>query len=167
MVLTVVRPAPYLETVALMRDHAGLKPGMVDVAIYQVSWAATFGFVDENGVLLAVMGFWPLAVDADEIFLVGRPAAEVGPRMVELARRARLILDRRMQSGIGRIIGHVRIGHEPGNRLARLAGFSLSADGAPPGFQRWMRSWDNSSRDCSATAAPPNAPSAKPSSSRN
>lgn len=137
MALTVVRPAPFLDTVALVRGLAGLKPHMSALATFQVAGSATWGFVDEGGRLLAVMGLWPLSDGEDEIYLVGRPAAEVGPRLLEMSRRARLILAHRLHSGTRRIVGFVRIGHEPGARLARLAGFRLSREAAPLGLTRW------------------------------
>lgn len=139
MAIEVVRPAPFLAAVDLLRASGATKPHLARVATWQTALGTTFGFVDEEGRLLAVLGFWPLGGAREEVFLVGLPPSVVGPRLVELHRRARLIIARRMQSGIGRIIGHVRIGHEPGRRLARLVGFRPCDDGAPPGLEAWVR----------------------------
>ncbi len=133
--IEVVHPAPYLDTVALLNGSTAIKPQVHRLACYQVAHTDAVAFVDD-GRTLAVIGFWPLGDGFDEVFLVGRSAEEIGPRLLQLSRLARLTLAARLHSGTEGVIGFVRIGHEPGRRLARLSGFVLG-DGAPSGFERW------------------------------
>jgi hypothetical protein len=128
----VVCPAPFLAARALFRGAD--KPGLSAVAALQLARAKTYGFV-VDGDLVAVMGFWPLGDGREEVFLLGRPAGDIGPHMAILARRARLILARRLQSGSRGFVGLVRYGHEPGRRLARITGFARA--GAAGGFEIW------------------------------
>lgn len=133
--IEIVHPAPFLDTVELVRGIAGLKAFHSRLASYQVAGSDSVGFV-EDGRLLAAIGFWPLGDGRDEVYLVGLPREIVGPRLLELSRLARLTIAARLQSGTVALVGFVRIGHEPGERLARLAGFH-PVDGAPSGFTRW------------------------------
>jgi len=138
-VISIVHPAPYLDTLALVRAAASFKPAHGRLAQVQVAGSDTVGFVEQpGGRLLAALGFWPLGNGREEVFLVGLPAADVGPHLVALSRLARLTLAARLHSGTVAIIAHVQNGNRAGERLARLAGFSISAgDGAPSSFQRW------------------------------
>ncbi|MCW2317467.1 hypothetical protein M2322_003026 [Rhodoblastus acidophilus] len=132
--LEVVTPAPLLEGRGLFRGAD--KPRLAATATLQMARAKTYGFL-VGGDLIVVMGFWPLADGREEVFLLGRPACEVGPHMPLLARRARLILARRLQCGVVGFVGLVRIGHAPGSRLARIAGFAKAGEAG--GFELWER----------------------------
>jgi hypothetical protein len=133
--IELVHPAPFLELLGMLRSRAPNKPRFAELSCLQISGSATVGFV-EDGQLLAAMGFWPLGDGADEVFLIGLPSDVLAPRMLALTNLARLTLAARLHSGTVAIVGHVKIGHVPGERLARLAGFS-PCDGAPSGFSRW------------------------------
>lgn len=137
--VTIVRPAPFLEARAMLQRYVGLKPQLGAVATLQLAACATYGLNDESGQLLVVMGFWRMEDGREEVFLVGRDAAELAPHLVALSRAARLIIAGRLHHGTVAMVGLVRHGHEPGRRLARLAGFDPSGEGAPPGFERWVR----------------------------
>lgn len=130
-----IHPAPFLELLGMVRSRAPDKPRFAELSCLQVAGSDTVGFL-EDGRLLAAIGFWPLGDGRDEVFLIGLPADVVGPRMISLTSLARLTLAARLHSGTVAIVGHVKIGHLPGERLARLAGFS-PCDGAPSGFSRW------------------------------
>ncbi len=132
-----ISPAPAIDLLALYAPS--FKPSAsLAVAALQVGRAETFGFV-EDGRLLAAIGFWPEPPASEEVFLVGLPAAEIGSRMLELYRLARLTVEGRRDYGVVRLTACVREGHRPGERLARLVGFSRAATGAPAGFTRWER----------------------------
>lgn len=133
--IEVVHPAPFLDLLGMVRSRAPDKPRIAELCCLQVAGSETVGFV-ENGQLIAAVGFWPLGDGRDEVFLIGLPADVIAPRMIALASLARLTLAARLHSGTVAIVGHVKIGHMPGERLARLAGFS-PCDGAPSGFSRW------------------------------
>jgi hypothetical protein len=130
----VVSPAPFLAARALF--HGADKPRFAAAAALQLARAKTYGFVIDDA-LVAVMGFWPLGDGCEEVFLLGRPARDVGPHMAILARRARLILARRAHYGVHGFVGLVRSGHAPGARLARIAGFTRT--GPAGGFDLWER----------------------------
>lgn len=134
--LTILHPAPLIETRLLADRLVGLKAPLGQALAYQLAEADVWGFA-VGGRLLAVMGFFPIGTGA-EVFLIGAPAPVVAPHMVRLARAARLILLDKLHSGTVPLVGLVRLGHEPGRRLARLAGFA-PGDGAPSGFERWER----------------------------
>lgn len=137
--LTVVSPAPFFQTREILQASIGIKPRLGQIAALQLAQCVTVAIVDEAGRVLVVLGFWPTGDGSDEVFLVGREADELVPDLVRLTRLARLIIAARLHSGSMALIGFVRWGHEPGRRLARLAGFEpCPADGAPPAFERWV-----------------------------
>lgn len=133
--IEIVTPAPFLEACVLLRSGFFTPPSHARIASFQLAGAETFGLVDGDD-LLVVLGFWRFGADRDEVFLVGRSAREIGPRMVSLARACRLILAHRLHSGSVAITAFVKVGHEPGRRMARLVGFR-PVDGAPHGLEKW------------------------------
>jgi hypothetical protein len=143
-----------METLALWLDSASLhKPIERRAAALQLARAQVWGFASDMQILAAI-AFWPLEPGFDEVVLAGRPAGEIGPHMLRLARLAHLTFAERAQSGVIRFRALVRQNHRPGERLAQISGFRLqtSRDGwgsVPPGFTLWVREWENSSAECS------------------
>ncbi|MAA97413.1 MAG: hypothetical protein CMN87_18240 [Stappia sp.] len=87
-----------------------------------------------GGDLLAVAYLWPTAPGWREFCLTIRPAAR--PHMRALVRLAQLRLDAVAQTGL-RVKAHVRPGHAPGERMARMVGFV--PDRSAPGW--WIHVW--------------------------
>lgn len=135
--IEIVEPAPFLETRALFTAGPIVKPGFGAMATRHAA-ARTVGFL-ADGRLLATIGFWPLGEGAEEVFVVAAPRAQTAPHLVALVRAARLTLAARRQDGVGRFVAYVLRGHEPGRRLARLAGFRLITCEAAAAFERWER----------------------------
>lgn len=134
--IEVVYPAPLLELLGMIRELVPAKPQFTRLAMVQAGRSDAVGFV-ADGRMLAAIGFWPIGDGVDELYLVSRPAPEVAPHLVALVRLGRLTLTARLHSGTVAIVGFVKIGHQPGERLARLVGFRPVDDGAPSGFSRW------------------------------
>ncbi len=142
-VIEIQSPAPFWDGRELYQTAVGLKPFLAEAATLQLARAATTGF-SIDGRLMALIGFWPVAPGHEECFLAGRPAVEVAPFLVRLSRAARLTVGERAQHGVGLVTARVRIGHEPGERLARLAGFSRAGQDATVSI--WERRLDGSIR---------------------
>ena len=135
--IAIVEPAPFLETRALFTAGPIVKPGFGAQATRHAA-ARTVGLC-HDGRLLATIGFWPLGEGAEEVFVVAAPRAQTAPHLVALVRAARLTLAARRQDGVVRLVAHVAARHEPGRRLARLAGFGESSCEAAAAFERWER----------------------------
>lgn len=139
--IAVVSPAPMLAARALYAARAPAKPGPRAahgaLAMAHLAQADTYGFVDEAGALLAVVGFWPLSDGWNEVFTVSAGASRVGPRLGEIMRAGRLIVAARLHSGVVGMRAMVGHGTSPGARMAQLAGFRLSPAAAPHGFAIW------------------------------
>lgn len=139
--IAVVAPAPFMAARALYAARAPAKAAARaahgDLAMAHLTQAETFGFVDESGLLLAVLGFWPLADGWEEAFTIAQPPAVVAPRLREILRAGRLIIAARLHSGVAGMRAMVGHGASPGARMARLAGFVLSPAAAPNGSAIW------------------------------
>lgn len=135
--ITIVAPAPFLETRALFTAGPIVKPGFGAMATRHAA-AQTVGLV-HDGRLLGTIGFWPLGEGAEEVFVVAAPRAQTAPHLVALVRAARLTLAARRQDGVVRLVAYVAFAHEPGRRLARLAGFRPFPREAAAAFERWER----------------------------
>lgn len=139
--IAVERPAPFMAARALYAARAPAKPEASAahgaLAMRHLTEAVSYGFSDESGRLLAVLGFWPLADGREEVFTVAAPAAAVAPRLREIIRAGRLIIHGRLHSGVVGMTALVGGDHSPGARMARLAGFLLSPAAAPTGCAIW------------------------------
>jgi len=136
--LSVISPAPMVETMALHRQDLRMRRLTAKVLILQLHKSETFGLVDETGRLLATIGFLPLVPERDgedllELWFLCAP--ELGRHILRLARLARLTFRRMSDSGEVRIRALVRAGHAPGRRLAALCGMVLEGDEG--GLERW------------------------------
>ena len=89
---------------------------------------------DAGGELLAVAYLWPADDGWREFCLAIRPLAR--PHIRALVRLAQLRLEAIAHTGL-RVRTHVRPGHAPGERMARLVGFV--PDRAAPGW--WVHLW--------------------------
>lgn len=135
--IQIVSPAPFWEARALALAGLPHKPQLRQAIVLQLSRAVTFGLVHE-GRLLVVIGYWPVAEDAAEVFLFFAPKADVAPHLTALARAAHLTLLARAQDGVACFRALVRSGYRPGERMARLAGFSpVGPSDEAPGFTVW------------------------------
>ncbi|GGE79164.1 hypothetical protein H1W37_19440 [Stappia taiwanensis] len=90
--------------------------------------------IHDDDALLAVAYLWPLGDGWTEFCLAIRPDART--RMRALIRLAQLRLQAIAQTGM-RVKTHVRPGHLPGERMARLTGFV--PDPETPGC--WVHVW--------------------------
>lgn len=142
--LTVIAPAPLVDTMALHRRDLRMRRLTAKVLILQLHKSETFGLVDEGGRLFAAVGFLPLVPEREgetlfELWFLCAP--ELSRHILQLVRLARLIFRRMAESGDVRIRALVRAGHSPGRRLAVLCGMTMSGDEA--GFERWEWSFAN------------------------
>lgn len=126
-------PAAPLAALAFLRAGAALMNGAARKSALQVFGSATVGYRDDDKTI-AVLGLYP-AGDHVEAWLVGDPDG-ARPHLLAIARHARLTLAVAREHQSAPIRAHVRWGHEPGRRLARLVGFASAADDAAP-FERW------------------------------
>lgn len=126
----------------LFASCGAVKPRRGALAALQLAQSVAAGFA-RDGRLIALITGYPVAVPE-----LGRPALEVsalGQReacrrpgtMLELVRLARLTLDAWGQNGTVALLGAVKVGHRPGQQLARLAGFRFAE--VRQGFEVWAR----------------------------
>lgn len=147
--VTLRYPADLFAAVEILVANAALKPLARQVSAYQMALGRTWGLL-LDGRQVAVLGFWPIDADTDELFFACRPIAALGRAIVPLQRAGRLIIHRRLHdAGVRRVVAFVHHAHDPGQRLARLAGFVLHlADPPSAGFQQWvLERWVSSSKD--------------------
>lgn len=117
-----------------------MKPRLGEAIAIQLASAAVMGFA-LNGRLAALM-----TATATSLALDGRPTLEIsvagrrglcGPHLLGLCRLARLTLDAWSHHGDVALCGVVRAGYRPGQRLARLTGFTFSR--LERGLELWVR----------------------------
>lgn len=87
-----------------------------------------------DGKLLAVAYLWPHENGSAEFCLAAMPEARA--HMMSLCRYAQLTLQEIAQTGTV-VFCHVRPGHRPGERMARLTGFSPDPETAG----KWVHVW--------------------------
>lgn len=136
--LHAIEPAPLADILRLAAPAGYLKPLQSRVLFLQAVMGATVAFADERGTVLVVIGMVPLPAERPgeeltELWFLCRP--DIAPRLPGLVRLARLTLRRSAHGGVVRVRSFVRVGHAPGERLARLIGLlPAGRDGA---FGRW------------------------------
>lgn len=135
--LRIQSPAPLFQARALFQGAVNLKPVLQQVATLQLTRATTFAiYAPNDGLLLLVAGFFPLGDHVEEVFFAFAAPDLVRPHIVAVARAAHLTLAARRHCGVVAFIALVAVGHEPGARMAAMAGFSRIGLG-PHGFDVW------------------------------
>lgn len=132
--------ADLFAAVEVLVANAALKPLARPVLSYQIALSHTYGLL-LDGRQVGILGFWPLGDGVEELYFACRPIAELGAAFLPLQRAGRLTIHRRLHHpSVRRIEAFVHGAHDPGQRLARLAGFSPSVSADPPGvgFQLWV-----------------------------
>lgn len=97
-----------------------LHPALFKGLVVQMERSPTVALRDHDGRAVAVAGLYPMGGHG-ELFVEIADHVRGGPEAMAVT-RALLALMRRLPRGV-RIVAAVRAGHEPGRRLARLAGF--------------------------------------------
>ena len=75
--------------------------------------------------------------NTEEIALGFAAPEIIRPRLVEIALKLRLTMRWRRETGVEIFCAYVRDGHEPGRRMARMAGMR-QVPSPRPGFERWQ-----------------------------
>lgn len=137
MSLRAVTPAPIGDVVTVYTATAPMKPVNVAAMILQHARSTSIAYYADDD-LLAVAMFYPLDPerpdeDLAELTLACLPA--LAHHMIPFIRLARLTRARLANDGHVRIRAHIRTGHRPGARLARLCG--MVPVGVSGSFQRW------------------------------
>lgn len=142
--LRLVSPVDRFEARQLYADcvREGLiKPRMGALIARQLADGAVMGF-EAEGRLVALMVATASDLVTDglptlEISVCGR-RADCAALMRPLVRLARLTLSAWLDDGTVALCGVVRAGHRPGQKLARLAGFTFTRESG--GLELWTRS---------------------------
>jgi hypothetical protein len=130
-------PADIGEAMALYLDLVPQKPVNVRTAMLQLVRSRRDGFY-AGGELIAVASYYPLPPETAgerlfELAFVCRPA--LARHLVSFMHLAHLTPRRLANDGPVRVRAHVRRGHLPGARLARLCRMTFT--GVVGGFERW------------------------------
>lgn len=138
--LTVETPPPLADVVALFTGGGAVRAIDTKIAIMHWWKSETYGFRDRHGEIVAVIGYCPVRCDdggrAVEMWFACRPS--IVPLLVAIARVVRLTLTRLVETNGTMVLARVALGHEPGQRLARLIG--LKRGDVHEGFELWVRS---------------------------
>lgn len=137
MPLRAVAPAPLPDVLALYQATAPMKPVTASAAILQAARSDTVGWYDGNR-MIAVALFYPLDPERPGERLVELAFAclpDLADHLATFIRAARLTRAQIGQDASNRIRAHVRKGHRPGARLARLCG--MKRVGSLGMFDRW------------------------------
>jgi hypothetical protein len=137
MTLRAVSPAPLPDVLALYQATAPMKPVTASAAILQAARSDTIGWFAGDQMIAAAL-FYPLdperpGEDLRELAFVCLPA--LSGHLPAFIRSARLTRARLGEDALVRIRAHVRLGHLPGQKLARLCG--MVAVSVVGDFERW------------------------------
>jgi hypothetical protein len=149
--LRLVSPVDLFEARQLYADcvrDGPVKPRMGQLIARQLADGAMMGFA-EGDRLLALMVATPTDLITDglptlEISVCGR-RADCAPRMLQLARLARLTLSAWLDDGNVALCCVVKTGHAPGEKLARIGLFGRMQ--SENGLQLWTRYPDGRGQD--------------------
>lgn len=126
MTIRAVSPAPLPDVLALYQATAPMKPVMASAAILQAARSDTIGwFAGDRMIACALL--YPLdpdgsGIDRRELLFACRP--EASRHLVSIIHAARLTRSRLNDTAAVSLVARVRLGHQPGRRLAALCGLS-------------------------------------------